>query len=551
MKNMKTTRRDFIRAMAGCAAIAAWPTFGYAKAGASSFMPNVVFILGDDVGYADLASYGGKIPTPNLDRLGREGMRFTDAHSPAAYCAPSRCSLLTGDYTHRFYTPGAWGPENPSIFLDPYKHTKAGRRITVGEIMQRAGYRTAFLGKSHLGGDVRDKNGKVIRNVHGISKMDFSKGVINSINEHGFDYSYFLPSGIQHAPLAFFENGIFAPIDPRKPADNRSTRLWNGGRYPGDNGTSEVSDSHGTSTIPCIGDVDYNSSQVGIMLTRKALKFIDNHLAENRVKRQERPFLMYFASQAIHVPHTTPKDFDGDASEINEPVEGMGGGRTGDFLYELDMQVGQLLAKLDDAGLTENTIFIFTSDNGALTNDPHNMADYGDTGHDNNGPLKGYKGDIFEGGHRVPFIVRWPGQVAPGSVSDEPIHALDWVATMYELCGQDMEEDQAMDSASLLGLITGKPASKEPLHPFMLYERGGNSLPAAIREGNWVLIVNPNNTPRDLYNLGNDLGQEHNLINVPEHRELIDRMRAKFQKYNDRNVRTCQPRTTKAFRVVK
>jgi arylsulfatase A-like enzyme len=122
---------------------------------------------------------------------------------------------------------------------------------------------------------------------------------------------------------------------------------------------------------------------------------------------------------------------------------------------------------------------------------------------------------------------------------------------MYELCGQDMEEDQAMDSASLLGLITGKPASKEPLHPFMLYERGGNSLPAAIREGNWVLIVNPDNTPRDLYNLGSDLGQEHNLINVPEHRELIDRLRAKFQKYNDRNVRTRQPRTTKAFRVVK
>ena len=178
-------------------------------------------------------------------------------------------------------------------------------------------------------------------------------------------------------------------------------------------------------------------------------------------------------------------------------------------------------------------------------------AEYGNKEHDNNGPLKGYKGTIFEGGHRVPFIVRWPGHIAPGSVSDEPVDALDWVATMYELCEQDMEEDQAMDSTSLLGLITGKRTSKEPLHPFMLHQRAGDDLPAAIREGKWVLIVNPNNTPRDLYNLGNDLGQENNLIDVPEHKELIGRLRAKFQKYNDRNVRTQDPRTTKAFRVVK
>ncbi len=417
--------------------------------------------------------------------------------------------------------------------------------------MQRAGYRTAFFGKSHLGGDIRDQKGKLIRNLREISKMDFSKGVINSINEHGFDYSYSLPSGIQHEPLAFFENGIFLPIDPRKPADNRSTRLWMGGRYTMDNGTSEILDNFIDKDIPVVGDVDYNSSQAGIMLTRKALNFIDNHLAQNRVKGEERPFMMYFASQAIHVPHTTPKDFDGDASEINEPVEGMTPGPTGDFVYELDVQVGKLLKKIDDAGLAENTIFFFTSDNGALTNDANNIADYGNMEHDNNGPLRGYKGSIYEGGHRVPFIVKWPGQVEPGSVSDEPVGAMDWVATMYELCGQDMEEDQAMDCTSLLELIRGKRTSKEPLHPFMIYDRGGNTLTSAIREGDWVLMIHPNNNATELYNLGNDLAQEYNLIDVPEHRELIDRLHAKFQEYNDRNVKTQEPRTTKAFRIVK
>ena len=506
-------------------------------------LPNVVFILADDIGYGDLASYGGKLPTPNLDRLASEGMLFTDAHSPAALCAPSRASMLTGSYTYRLYKAGgAWNTSNPSIFSDPYGHTKAGHKITVGEIMQRAGYRTAFFGKSHLGGDIRDDKGELIREQSEISNMDISKGVKNSINEYGFDYSYSLPSGIQHAPFAFFENGIYKPFDPRKPADNSSTRLWVNGRYAMDNGTSEIVEHR--EGRPGIGDVDYNSSQTGIMLIRKAENFIDNHLAQNRVKGEDRPFLLYFASQAIHVPHTTPKDYDGDASEINEPVEGITGGPTGDFVYELDVQVGKLLQKIDDAGLAENTIIFFTSDNGALW---PRICDFGNEEHDNNGPLRDYKASIYEGGHRVPFIVKWPGQVEPGSVSKEPVLAQDWVATMYELCGQDMEEDQAMDCTSLLPLITGKRLNKDPLHPFILYQ-AGYAYDGAIREGDWVLMVNRENKAEELYNLGKDLAQENNLIDIPEHRELIDRLHAKFLKHNDHIDETQEPRTTKAFR---
>lgn len=507
-------------------------------------MPNVVFILADDIGYGDLGSYGGKIPTPNLDRLAGDGMRFTDAHSPAALCAPSRFSLLTGSYPYRSHKDGgAWNVNTPSIFSDLNNHTRAGRHITIAEIMQRAGYRTAFFGKSHLGGDIRNKNGELIRKEKEIHHMDFSKGVHNSINEYGFDYSCALPSGIQHAPLAFFENGIYTPLDPAKPADNRSTRLWKNGVYEiGNNGISEIVE-HKEKTG--IGDVDYNSSQIGMILVNKAFNFIDNHLQQNRINKEDRPFLLYFASQAIHVPHTPPKDFDGDASVIDEQVSSVTGGVTSDMVYELDIQVGKLLQKLELEGLSENTIVIFTSDNGALW---PRVCDYGNAAHDNNGPLRDYKASIYEGGHRVPFIIKWPGAVKPGSVSDELILAQDWVATMYELTRQNMEEDQALDCTSLMPVIRGNQKEGEPLHPFVLYQ-AGYSRDGAIREGDWVLTVDRENKARELYNLSNDLAQEKNLVSDPGYRKMIERLHAKFLKFNDHRNETRDPRTTEVYQI--
>ncbi|MCG8307516.1 MAG: sulfatase-like hydrolase/transferase [Cytophagales bacterium] len=507
-------------------------------------LPNVVFVLADDIGYGDLGSYGGKLPTPNLDKLAGDGMRFTDAHAPAALCAPSRFSLLTGSYPYRAHKDGgAWNVNTPSIFSDLNRHTAAGRQITVAEVMKRAGYRTAFFGKSHLGGDIRDHEGRLIRNQKEIHHMDFSKGVHNSINEYGFDYSYALPSGIQHAPFAFFENGIFMPFDPARPADNRSTKMWKNGRYEnGKNGISEIVE-HKEATG--IGDIDYNSSQVGIMMVNKAINFIDNHLASNRIEKKDRPFLLYFASQAIHVPHTPPVDFDGDAREINEPVAGKTGGRTGDFIYELDLQVGRLMQKLEEEGIAGNTIFIFTSDNGALW---PGVCDFGVADHDNNGPLRGYKASVYEGGHRVPFIIKWPGKIQPGSVSEELVLAQDWVATMYELTGRNMEEDQAMDCTSLMPVLTGKPDPGKSLHPFILYQ-AGYSRDGAIREGDWVLTVDRENKAEELYNLADDLGQENNLIDDPGYEKLVRRLHAKFLKYNDHKNETREPRTTEAFRV--
>lgn len=507
-------------------------------------LPNVVFILADDIGYGDLGSYGGKIPTPNLDKLANDGMLFTDAHAPAALCAPSRFSLLTGSYPYRAYSAGgAWNTNSPSIFSDPNNHTKAGRQITVAEIMQKAGYRTAFFGKSHLGGDIRNKKNELIRNQKEISKMDMSKGVYNSINEFGFDYSYFLPSGIQHEPFAFFENGKYLPFDPNKPANNSSTKLWTNGQYKiGDNGISEIVEHNKRAGI---GDADYNSSQVGIMMVNKAIKFIDSHLEQNRSKKEEHPFLLYYASQAIHVPHTVPLNFNTDSEEIKEKVSGVTGSKTGDFIYELDIQVGELLQKLKKEGIEDNTIVIFTSDNGALW---PRTVDFGESNHDNNGPLRGYKASIYEGGHRVPFIVKWPGVIQQGTVSNEPILGQDWVATMYELTEQNMKEDQAMDCTSLMPLLKNVYQNKKPLHPFIIYQ-AGFAYDGAIREGNWVLTINRENIPKELYNLYDDIAQKNNLINHKKHTKLIDRLYKTFMKYNDHKDSTQEPRTTKAYQA--
>lgn len=518
---------------------------------AASNAPNVVFILADDVGIGDIGIYGGKFPTPNIDKLAQQGMRFTDAHSPAALCAPSRFSLLTGSYPYRNGRPeGSWDINYSSGFSHNGNRTKAGRHITVAEIMQKAGYKTAFFGKMHTGGTVYNEKGEVIRDKAKINTVDLSRGVDDALNEHGFDYWFGLLSGIQHEPYAYFENGRYHPVDIRKPANNSNTVLLKNGFYRvGDNGLSEIVEA---AQIPARTDADYNSSQAGIIFTNGALNFIDRHLAENRKMDKDQPFLLYFASQAIHVPHTAPFDFDGDPTNIDVPVAGKTGAITSDVLYELDLQVGKILAKLEDAGIADNTLIFFTSDNGALW---PQVTKYGNPAHDNNGPFRDYKASVYEGGHRVPFIVKWGNGteagsiVPPGTVSSQTISGLDWVATMYELTGQNMQEDQAKDCASLLPILTGKQPETEKLHDFILYQ--GGAYVGAIREGNLVLLVNRNKEATEFYDLTDDIGQKNNLILKNEYKPDIERLRKKFLTYNDYDNKTDEPRTTKPFRVKK
>ncbi len=514
-------------------------------------LPNVVFILADDVGYGDIGCYGGRVPTPNIDRLAREGIRFTDAHSPAALCAPSRFSMMTGSNPYRNGRPGgSWNINFSCAFHAGAEHLQAGRHLTAGDVLGRAGYRTAFMGKMHFGGTVRDTAGVPIREEREIRRMDFARGVEHFPNEHGFDYALGLTSGIQHEPFAYFENGRYKPIDPDDPPDNRSTRMWTNGRYEvGDNGVSEIVEH--PQERPGIGDRHYDSSQVGLVLADSAVGFIDRHLRANARNGTHWPFFLYYSSQAIHVPHTPPHRF-GDPGDPQGPVVGgTTGGATSDMLAELDLQVGKILAKLDAEGLTKNTIVFFASDNGALWPD---VVDYGDSLHDNNGPFRGYKADVYEGGHRVPFIVRWGdgtpagSRIAPGRVSDELVLCQDWIATIYDLTDRNMDEDQAMDSATLMPLLTGHQPEGVPVHEFVIYQ-AGYAYDGALRRGDWVLLVDRHNEATELYDLATDIAQEHDLIHDPAQARRVAAMRAEFLKYNDHDDATREPRTTKAFRV--
>ena len=500
--------------------------------------PNVVFILADDVGYGDIGAYGGRIATPNIDSLARQGMRFTDAHSAAALCAPSRFSLLTGSYPYRNGRPGgSWDINFSSGFQAGSEHLAASRHVTVAEVLQGAGYTTGFVGKMHVGGNVFDQSGQLIREKNRLNEMDFARGINDGLNQHGFDYVFGLPSGIQHEPYAYFENGSYKPVAEEDVADNSSTVLRVSGRYAiGDNGTSEIVEAD---MIPARADRNYDSSQVGPTLTDKAVEFIEQHAAERA------PFALCFSSQAIHVPHTPPKDFDGDPSELQRPVAGTTGGATSDMLVELDLQVGTLLDALRRSGVLQDTLVIFTSDNGALA---PNVADYGDNTHDNNGPWRGYKASVYEGGHRVPLIMRWGdgtttgSYIPPGSVAEQTVVNHDWVATVYDLLDQPMSSDQAMDSATLVPILLD--GSEAPIHDFVIYQAGNASV-GAIRDDEWVLVVDAEERPSELYNLADDPQQRDNLIGRTDKAALVAELRATFLEHHDRDSSTFEePRTT-------
>lgn len=461
-------------------------------------LPHVVMLMADDIGWSDIGAYREQqglapaIPTPNIDRLARNGMLFTDAHSPASLCAPTRFCMITGSYPYRNGSQwGTWSIEGSPAVTANRKHA------TVAEVARNAGYRSAFLGKMHLGGRPRDSDGNVTSKE---TKIDFGKKVWGFPTSYGFDYSFVIHCGIQNSPYLYFENDKFAPIESWRPADNSSVKRWDLGDYVGPNGTGNIPKNNRGAR----GDKDWDSSRVGIDLSNKAVGFIDDHL----VNHPDQPFMLYYCSQAIHVPHTPPIDFDpkwdGTPQDpVGEPVRGAsGGGLTADMVYELDLQVGKIISKLEDPNrdgdisdsILGDTLFFFTSDNGGLSN---TGPDWGISGYDSTGVLRGWKGSIWEGGHRVPFIAAWGdgsaagSKIEPGAVSGQLVCAHDWVATIYALAGQSVPDNQAMDAVNLLPELLGRQSESDPLREFMFHQSraapgGGSADTFAIRKGDYV-----------------------------------------------------------------
>ncbi len=456
---------------------------------ANASRPNVVLIYGDDVGYADIGVNGSKlIPTPNIDALAREGINFTDGHCTAATCSPSRFSLLTG--IHGFRHKVRVLPPNAPMVIKP-------GMFTLPQLFKKAGYQTAIVGKWHLGlGDGR-------------TRVDWNGDVKPGPLEVGFDYSFLLPYTNDRVPCVYLEDHRVVNLDPadplyvgRKPKGAQCTVYPDGKNNPGAMTYYKSSHGHNFSVINGIG-------RIGHQWGGKSALWDDETMADEFVKqtrkyiasrKKDKPFFLFFSSQDIHVPRTPHPRFKGKSKL----------GYRGDAMVQLDWATGEVLKSLAENGFAENTIVIFSSDNGPVYDDGYRDgttvkpgAGEVDRGHDGSGPYRGGKYQIYEGGTRVPLIVRWPKQIKPGT-SHALISQIDFIASFAALLDIELTKNQAIDSRNIMPALLG---TDERGLPFTIEEARG----LAIRKGPWKFIRGKGKKGDRLFNLESDIAEQNNV----------------------------------------
>jgi arylsulfatase A-like enzyme len=403
---------------------------------ASDSRPNIVFVMADDMGYGDLGCYGAtKIQTPSVDRLAREGIRFTDAHSSSAVCTPSRYSVLTGRYCWRSRLKKwvLWGFEPPLI-----EH----QRLTVASMLKRHGYATAAMGKWHLGLGWTTTDGQ--DPLPDGTNVDYTVPIVGGPTELGFDTCFCITGSLDMAPYCFVEDDHTVGI-PSVEKDPYNPQQRPGLMVPG-----------------------WRDDQVDVVFAQKAVEFIDRHAVEH----PDRPFFLYLTPSAPHRPCVPPDSMAGCSQA----------GPRGDMVALVDWMVGQIDQALERRGLTENTLVIVTSDNGArLTN--YDGRDYG---HKSCGDLRGQKADIWDGGHREPFVARWPGRIRPGTTSGEVVCLADLLATCADILGIDLPESAGQDSYSLLPALLGK-VEDAPTREAVVHHSGDGMY--SVRRGKWKLVL--------------------------------------------------------------
>lgn len=451
--------------------------------------PNVVIIYGDDVGWGDLGCYGAeKIPTPHLDKLASQGLRFTDGHCSAATCTPSRFSMLTGIHGFR---------HNVRILAPNAPMTIKPGSLTLPALFKKADYHTAVIGKWHLGlGD-------------GKSEVDWNGEVKPGPLEIGFDYSFLLPSTNDRVPCVYLENYKVVNLDPKDPLYVGSKpEGFNGTLYPDGRNNRDAmtyypsSHGHNHSVINGIG-------RIGTMWGGKSALWDDETMADEFTKRSSdyiasrkgsnKPFFLFWSAADIHVPRTPHPRFRGKS----------GLSYRGDAMVQLDWCVGEIMASLEKNGFADNTILIFTSDNGPVYDDGYEdgttvktSTKEVDRGHDGSGPYRGGKYQIYEGGHRVPLIVRWPGKVKPGA-SVATVNQIDFLASFAAMLNIELKDDEAIDSRNYLDALLGKSTAGCDI---LISEARG----LAIRQGNWKFIAGIKGE-EELYNLKEDVSESRNL----------------------------------------
>lgn len=481
--------------------------------------PNVIIIYADDLGYGDLSCYGAtEISTPNIDKLATEGIRFTNAHSTASTCTPSRYSLLTGEYAFRSRDAHIL-PGNASLLIPV-------NRATIGTVFQKAGYKTAVVGKWHLG--LGPKEGP-----------DWNGEVKPGPNEVGFDYSFIFPATADRVPTVFLKNHRVIALEKDDPIE--ASYVHKVGDDPTGREHPELlkmksSQGHDGTIVNGIGRIGWMSG--GRLARWTDEELADDFLAEAKTfirNNRQNPFFLYYAIHEIHVPRMPATRFKGKSNL----------GYRGDVILEMDYVVGEISKTLKNLGLENNTIVIFSSDNGPVLDDGYVDFAVEKNGHHNAaGPFRGGKYSMFEGGTRMPFIVWWKGTIKPG-VSDALISQVDLLASMASLNKVKLGKDDGVDSRNVLDALMGK--SKQGRKTYI--EQNNGAVLAYIKDG-WkyiqpsdgpALMTDVNietglNKEPQLYNLKADKGEKMNLAaKYPEKvaelakelKEIVDKGRSR------------------------
>jgi arylsulfatase A len=485
--------------------------------------PNVVIIYGDDVGFGDLGAYGAKlIPTPNLDQLAKESLQFTDGHCSAATCTPSRFSMLTG--IHGFRHDVRILPPNAPMKIKP-------EMFTLPQMFQQAGYETAVIGKWHLGiGD-------------GKTPVDWNSDVKPGPLEIGFDYSFLLPSTNDRVPCVYLDGHRVLNLDPKDPlyvaknppAGFKGTVYPDGQKDRAAMTYYQSSHGHNNSVINGIGRIGYQWGGKSALWNDETMAdvFVEKAKAYLSSRKKDQPFFLYFASQDIHVPRAPHPRFKGKSKLSYR----------GDAMVAFDWASGEIVKALEENGLSDNTIVIFSSDNGPVYDDGYEdgttvrtSTKESDRGHDGSGPYRGGKYQIYEGGTRVPFMIKWPSKIKPGK-STALVSQIDFIASFASLVGVQLKDDQGIDSRNMMPSFLGQ--DKKGL-PYMIEE----ARILALRQGPWKYIQGRSRKGKkakdQLYNLDSDIGEKTNIIDQqPERAKAMKVLLEKHQK-NEEGIRSNQ-----------
>ncbi len=446
-------------------------------------LPNIVYILADDLGYGDVSCFNenSKIKTPNLDKMASEGMRFTDMHTSSSVCTPTRYGILTGRYNWRSGIKQGvlWGNSDALI---------PETRTTLASLLKRAGYSTGYIGKWHLGWDwAKDEN----------KKIDFSKPVTHTPNNLGFDYAYGHCGSLDMPPYVYVENGMPTAIPDSVTEGRVGYDFFRKGLIA----------------------PDFDMEDVTPNFFRHAMDFVNKHAKE------ENPFFLYLPIPSPHTPILPTEEWQGK-SGLNP---------YGDFVMMIDNYIGKLLKTIEDAGIEENTLIIFTSDNGCSPQAKFDILL--EKGHNPSYVFRGYKADIFDGGHRVPFIVKWPARIKKATTFDKTACTTDFMATCAEVAGIQLKDSEGEDSYSMLPIFDS-PLKPDYKREYTIHHSINGSF--SIRKDDWKLVLCPGSggwsdpKPKkavelglpdiQLYNLSNDIAEKNNIYdkNPEKIKELYD-----------------------------